>query len=71
MLAIEGETELCFRAAGQTFQWRVLVTPIGDDGLLGMDFLCAHQFHLSAEEGCRLRGMSVALDWKGRSVPAG
>ena len=41
MLAIDGEVEFCFTPDGENFTWKVLVAPIGDDGLLGMDFLCA------------------------------
>ena len=71
MLAINGQTELCFKIVGQTFLWKVLVAPIVDDRLLSMDFHCAHQFHLSVGNDSRLRRFPIALGWKGRLMPAG
>jgi transposase InsO family protein len=71
MLAIDGEAELTFTTTGETFTWKVLVAPIGDDGLLGLDFLCAHQFNLGVETGLSLCGVDVAVEWKGRTAPAG
>ena len=39
---IDGMVELSFETSGQRFRWRALVAPIVVDGLLGLDFLWAH-----------------------------
>ena len=69
LVPIDGMMEFPFETSGQRFRWRTLVAPIRDDELLGLDFLCAHDFQLGADEGLSLREQAVDLIWKGKCSP--
>ena len=43
-LEIEGMATVSFCAGEQCFQWDMFVAPIKEDGLLGLDFLCAQDY---------------------------
>ena len=47
LVDIKGIADITFNTDSHTYRWRVLVAPIEEDGLLGMDFLFAQNFELS------------------------
>ncbi len=49
-----GTVTLDFKIKKDYFQWQCFIAPIREDGLLGLDFLQAHNYVLSAESGLRL-----------------
>ena len=46
LMAIEGVIQFQFVCDYVNFECETYVAPVGDDGLLGMDFLCRHDFTL-------------------------
>lgn len=46
-MQVVGIANLTFIVSGRTFTWDTYIAPISDDGLLGMDFLFAHDFSLN------------------------
>ena len=54
LLSVLGEVSLEFKIQKDTFQWDVFIAPIREDGLLGLDFLQAHNYVLGAEFGLKL-----------------
>ena len=69
-VAASGEVTLTFYVGGKPFTWDVLIAPIADDGMLGLDFLCAHDFEFTGT-GLWLQGRRVPLDWEGQLRPVG
>ena len=49
LVETEGEITLELSIGGHTFTWDVLVAPIADEGMLGLDFLCAQEFAFNAD----------------------
>ena len=56
-----GWTTILMHSGDKQFEWDVLVAPISDGGLLGMDFLSANSFVFS-NEGLRLNGLPVKTE---------
>lgn len=54
LLPVLGTVTLDFKIRRDNFQWQCFVAPIREDGLLGLDFLQAHNYVLSAESGLKL-----------------
>ncbi|MCG8033309.1 MAG: DDE-type integrase/transposase/recombinase [Candidatus Thiodiazotropha taylori] len=54
LLSVLGEVTLEFKIQKDTFKWDVFIAPIREDGLLGLDFLQAHNYVLGAESGLKL-----------------
>ena len=54
LLSVLGEMPLEFKIQKDIFKWDVFVAPIREDGLLGLDFLQAHNYNLGAEFGLKL-----------------
>ncbi|MES9883969.1 MAG: reverse transcriptase family protein, partial [Sedimenticola sp.] len=54
LLQVQGYVDLEFNIQKDTFHWRCFVAPIREDGLLGLDFLQANKYVLSADSGLRL-----------------
>lgn len=54
LLTIEGAVSLEFKVNRDIFSWNMLVAPIREDGLIGLDFLQFHDYVLSAKSGLRL-----------------
>ena len=54
LLSIEGVVSLEFKVNRDIFSWNMLVAPIREDGLIGLDFLQFHDYVLSAKSGLRL-----------------
>ncbi len=54
LLPVLGTVTLDFKIKKDYFQWQCFVAPIREDGLLGLDFLQAHKYVLSAENGLKL-----------------
>ena len=54
LLSIEGVISLEFKVNRDIFSWNMLVAPIREDGLIGLDFLQFHDYVLSAKSGLRL-----------------
>ena len=58
-LSVDGIALISLQAGGMSFEWHVYVAPICDEGLLGMDFLYAHEY---------LMGLHGLLELNGRPV---
>lgn len=54
VLPIEGAVSLEFKVHRDTFFWDMLVAPIREDGLIGLDFLQFHDYVLGAKTELRL-----------------
>lgn len=54
LLSIEGVASLEFKVNRDIFSWDMLVAPIREDGLIGLDFLQFHNYVLSAKAGLKL-----------------
>lgn len=54
LLSVEGITSLEFKVNKDIFSWDVFVSPIREDGLIGLDFLQFHDYVLGAKTGLRL-----------------
>ncbi len=54
LLPVLGTVTLDFKIEKDYFPWMCFVAPIREDGLLGLDFLQAHSYVLSAENGLKL-----------------
>ncbi len=48
LLPVLGTAMLDFKIKKDYFQWQCFIAPIRDDGLIGLDFLQAHNYVLSA-----------------------
>ena len=42
LVQVAGAADISFCAGSQMYTWHVLIAPIKEDGLLGMDFLFTH-----------------------------
>ena len=62
MMDIDGTAAVKFVAGGEHFEWEMYVAPIAEEGLIGMDFLYAHDYVLSARAGMKLNGRKVATE---------
>ncbi len=62
LMDIQGVATMKVVASGQCFEWQMYVAPIADDGLIGMDFLYAHDYVLSARAGMKLSGKKIATE---------
>ena len=67
LVDVTGLTNAKFKTGHQEYTWQVLIAPIEEDGLLGMDFLFAQNFELSIK-GLKLNGQQVATDIEGISL---
>lgn len=56
LLPVEGVTTLDFKIDKNAFSWDVFVSPIREDGLIGLDFLQFHDYVLGAKTGLKLNG---------------
>ena len=54
LFSIEGVVSLEFKVNRDIFSWNMLVAPIREDGLIGLDFLQFHDYVVSAKSGLRL-----------------
>ncbi|MCG7870380.1 MAG: hypothetical protein JAY74_28925 [Candidatus Thiodiazotropha taylori] len=54
LLHVLGEVTLDFKIQKDVFKWDVFIAPIREDGLLGLDFLQAHNYVLCANSGLKL-----------------
>ena len=59
LLEIDGVMNAKFDIDGQDFEHKVYVAPIAEEGLLGMDFLCASDCELGARYGLKLNGQQI------------
>ena len=48
-----------FKIQKDIFKWDVFVAPIREDGLMGLDFLQAHNYVLGAEFGLKLNKKKI------------
>lgn len=55
-LTVEGMVKLTFKVNNSNFEWDVFVANIHEDGILGLDFLFANDYSLSAKYGLKLNG---------------
>ena len=67
LVDIEGVVDITFNTDSQTYRWRVLVAPIEEEGLLGMDFLFAQNFELS-KRWLKLNGQVVKTEAEGLNL---
>ena len=67
LVDVIGAADIKFETGHQRYIWHVLISPIEEDGLLGMDFLFAQNFELSTW-GLKLNGQPVATDIEGISL---
>ena len=67
LVDIKGIADITFNTDSHTYRWRVLVAPIQEDGLLGMDFLFAQNFKLS-RKGLKLNGHKVKTITEGLNL---
>ena len=65
IMGIEGVADINMETEGEVFVWQVFVANIKEDGLLGMDFLYANDFVLSADGGLKLKGKVVKTEAHG------
>ena len=61
LLSIEGVVSLEFKVNRDIFSWNMLVAPIREDGLIGLDFLQFHDYVLSAKSGLRLNNRKYRM----------
>lgn len=59
LLDIDGVAKMKFVVGDKEFQWLMYIAPLAEDGLLGMDFLYAHDYVLGARTGLKLNGRKV------------
>ena len=59
LLEIDGVMDAKFDIDGQNFEHKIYVAPIAEEGLLGMDFLCANDYELGARYGLKLNGQQI------------
>ena len=59
LLEIDGVMDAKFDIDGQDFEHKMYVAPIAEEGLLGMDFLCANDYELGARYGLKLNGQQI------------
>ena len=62
LLAIDGVVDTKFDIDGRNFEHKMYVAPIAEEGLLGMDFLCANDYELGARYGLKLNGLWVCTE---------
>ena len=67
LVDIKGIADVTFNTDSHTYRWRVLVAPIEEDGLRGMDFLFAQNFELS-RKGLKLDGQRVKTITEGLNL---
>ena len=60
-LSVDGIALISLQAGGMSFEWSVYVAPICDEGLLGMDFLDAHEYPIG-DGPLELNGQPVKTD---------
>ena len=65
LVDVIGVINLIFKTNDTEFQWPVYIAPISDTGLLGMDFLYAHDYNIGAEGLLQLDGVVFKLDIEG------
>lgn len=56
LVTVEGTATFEFKLRNTTFEWEMYVTPIREDGLLGLDFLYNHKYVCGVDQGLRLNG---------------
>lgn len=59
-----------FVANAIKFEWDMYVAPITEDGLIGMDFLFAHDLQLGARYGFELNGQRIHTQTQCVCIPA-
>jgi transposase InsO family protein len=67
LVDVTGIVKLSFKAGNTEFLWPVYIAPISDTGLLGMDFLYAHDYNIGVEGLLQLNGTAFILDIEGIS----
>ena len=66
LIPIHGAAVLTLTVGKQSFEWETLVAEIGDDGILGYDFLYCHDCELAARRGLiTIDGTPVECELKG------
>ena len=64
LVQVPGVADITFFTGSQMYTWHVLIAPIEEEGLLGMDFLFAHKLQLSMK-GLLLNGQQVTTETEG------
>ena len=67
LVDIQGIADVTFNTDSHRYRWHVLVAPIEEDSLLGMDFLFAQNFELS-RKGLKLNDQKVKTITEGLNL---
>ena len=64
-LNVDGIALISLQAGGMSFEWSVHVPPSCDEGVLGMDFLYAHEYLMGVHGPLELNGRPVKTEVEG------
>ncbi len=65
LITVKGTAMFCINIGDQIFEWEAYIADIGDDGILGFDFLYFYDCNLSARRGLTIAGKEVKCNIKG------
>ena len=63
-MKVEGMTTINFEIKGQFYEWEMYLVHMRTSGLLGLDFLCHHNYVLTADTLLVLNGRTLKCEWE-------